>query len=116
LTCRLWELPLASCPSRHQDQFAVVVKIGTALRVIDENQTAFVKRFGPVLGAFVYLFDPTSLGPSISSSVPYATVCAVIAAKGSPGRMAWCATTERKNAGHKNEWAPFGQNTDHPID
>jgi len=48
--------------------------------------------------------------------VPNATVCAVIAAKGSRGRMAWCATNERKSAGHKNDWAPFGQNADHPID
>jgi hypothetical protein len=104
-------LPLASCPSRDQDQFAVIVKIGVALGVVYVSETSFVEGFGPILGAVVYVLDPTFFCPSVSSSVPDAIVCAVVAAKRSRGRLTGRATTERNYAGC--DWAPFGQVTEH---
>jgi hypothetical protein len=89
-------LPLASCPSRDQDQFAVVVKISAALGVINVGETPFVKRLGPVLGAFVYVFDPTLFGPigiqrKIAASLGIsATAAGACLRRAREAGIAWC--------------------------
>ena len=90
-------------PLRGQNRLAVIVHIGAALRVIDVRKTSFVESFGPVLGAFVNVLDPALLGPAVSSSMPYAIVGAVIAAKGARRRLPCCATPKRQNANREND-------------
>ena len=85
--------------------------IGAALGVIYVRETPFIESFGPVLWALVNVLDLTFLSPSISSSMPDAIVCTVIAAKRPRRCLARCATAECQNASHKNDCAAVGHGT-----
>jgi len=45
-----------------------------------------------------------------------AIISTVVTTERSRGRPTGQATTERQNAGHKHDWVPFGQNTEHTAD
>jgi len=64
------------------DRFAVVIPVGTALRVIYVCETTLIEGFGGLLWAFIRLCDLIFLSPPKSGRMPNAVVCALIAAKG----------------------------------
>jgi hypothetical protein len=97
------QLPLVGSPSRDQDRYAVVVQIGAALGIVYVCETPLVERIGAARWALGNVLNPTFLSPLISSSMPHAIVCTVIAPKRPPRCLARCATAECQNASHKNE-------------
>jgi hypothetical protein len=82
-------------------------RVWIALRVVRRRRRQNRRRaqdhgFGPVVWPIVYVFDLRLLGPAISSSMPYAIVCAVATTERSRRRGSG-TISKRQNANRQND-------------
>ena len=82
-------MPMVAAGGRRRgnDLFAIVIKIGSTLGVINIGETALIERFGSVLGAVVDVLDLAFLRPAIPSSMTD-VICAVVTIERSRRRVA----------------------------
>ena len=106
--CRALGIPAKQRGSpRNSNRSAIVVKIGAPFRVIDVGEAALIERLGSVLGAVVYVLNLVLLRPEVPRSMADTIVGAVVTTERSRRRLTGRETTEREDAGHKNESTEF---------